>query len=453
MVGRPRDSTTSCATSAPGSACSRSGSATRSAPRSSRRRVAREVVAPAAFDRAAADEPLTAERRERRRAVEPAPRAGVRADRATTRRSRARAAPGRSPAARHAKSLAEVDGRPGRRPRRARRAAGRRRPGRRRPRRSARRAASAARATGAAGEPTIASSRCGARCWSSATSIQPNADGARDERVADEARAPRRRAARARRRPRCARGAGARRRASRCRSASDGRRAPSCARRAARRRRASGRSRRRLVVGEELDREQREAVRLAQPARVAGRDVQLDQAVGDVGVVLEVAGSLRDAVAPRAVQAAVRRRERPEQELARARRPASTPAGLRERGQHQPVPRRDRLVVARAASAAARAASNSRARVASSSSPRSTKRPSSNGCSSSSGAPSPGAQRERQPLDAVGVGVLRRGEAAAVERELAQHVVDRRVGDLRGSALAEARARRAGRRDASSALS
>ena len=38
---------------------------------------------------------------------------------------------------------------------------------------------------------------------------------------------------------------------------------------------------------------------------------------------------------------------------------------------------------------------------------------------------------EGQPLDAVGVGVLRRGEAAAVERELAQHVVERPVGDRR----------------------
>ena len=121
--------------------------------------------------------------------------------------------------------------------------------------------------------------------------------------------------------PDARRGGAARRRASRCRSASGGRRAPSCARRAARRRRASGRSRR-LVVGEQLDRERREPVRLAQPARLAGRDVQLEQAVGDVGVVLEVARALRDAVAPRAVQAAVRRRERAEQELARARRPA-----------------------------------------------------------------------------------------------------------------------------------
>ena len=45
--------------------------------------------------------------------------------------------------------------------------------------------------------------------------------------------------------------------------------------------------------------------------------------------------------------------------------------------------------------------------------------------------------RERQPLDTVGVGVLRRGEAAALERELAQHVVDRQVGDPPVTLVAE----------------
>ena len=43
-------------------------------------------------------------------------------------------------------------------------------------------AASTRRATGAAASPTIASSRCGARCWSSATSIQPNDVGLRGSR-------------------------------------------------------------------------------------------------------------------------------------------------------------------------------------------------------------------------------------------------------------------------------
>ena len=37
---------------------------------------------------------------------------------------------------------------------------------------------------------------------------------------------------------------------------------------------------------------------------------------------------------------------------------------------------------------------------------------------------------ERQPLDPVGVGVLGGGEAALREPQLAEHVVERRVGDL-----------------------
>ncbi len=44
---------------------------------------------------------------------------------------------------------------------------------------------------------------------------------------------------------------------------------------------------------------------------------------------------------------------------------------------------------------------------------------------------------ERQPLDTVGVGVLRRREAAALERELAQHVVDRQVGNPPVALVAE----------------
>ena len=44
---------------------------------------------------------------------------------------------------------------------------------------------------------------------------------------------------------------------------------------------------------------------------------------------------------------------------------------------------------------------------------------------------------EREALDAVRVGVLRRGEPAAVERELAQHVVDGLLGDLAVALLAD----------------
>ena len=107
-----------------------------------------------------------------------------------------------------------------------------------------------------------------------------------------------------------------------------------------------------LVVGEELDREPREAVRLLEPAQLAGRDVQLEQAVRDVRVVVEVARSARAPVAAAAPQAAVLAGERAEQELAEAARrvdpvgPLEPPAGLGERGEREPVPGRDRLVVA-----------------------------------------------------------------------------------------------------------
>ena len=131
-----------------------------------------------------------------------------------------------------------------------------------------------------------------------------------------------------------------------------------------------------LLVGEEVDREPREPVRLLEPAQLAGRGMQLEQPVRDVGVVLEEPGALRDAVAPGAVQPPLRRRERPEQELAERARPRrSTPARPSTRPHSasaasvEPVPGRDRLVVARAASAAARAARRAAAACASSSSP------------------------------------------------------------------------------------
>jgi hypothetical protein len=95
----------------------------------------------------------------------------------------------------------------------------------------------------------------------------------------------------------------------------------------------------------------------------------------------------------------------------------SSRAALGERRQHQPVPRGDRLVVAQRLRPLL-ADREERARSSASSSPRSTKRPCSNGCSSS--APDRALElprpRERQPLDAVGVRVLGRREAAAVER-------------------------------------
>src|SRR4051812_836424 len=183
-----------------------------------------------------------------------------------------------------------------------------------------------------------------------------------------------------------------------------------------------------LFVGEEVDRERREAMRLAQPARIARCDVQLQQAVGDIGVVLEVTRALRDAVAPRAMQAAVGRREWAEQELAETNGGLDT-AGLRERGEHQPIPRRDRLVVAQRFLALlaqveealpcllVELAAQHEAPVL-------------ERLEELLGRALPGRPGERQAFDAVRVGVLRGSEAAALERELAQDVVDRRVGDL-----------------------
>src|SRR2546423_4688882 len=69
------------------------------------------------------------------------------------------------------------------------------------------------------------------------------------------------------------------------------------------------------LVGKELDGEAREPVRLQEPAQLAGRDMQLVEAVGDVGVILQVAGVSRAARPPAAVQPAIVVRERTEQEL------------------------------------------------------------------------------------------------------------------------------------------
>ena len=241
--------------------------------------------------------------------------------------------------------------------------------------------------------------------------------------------------ARARRRRRCARAAAARTRASSCRTASGGRRSPSCARPAL----AVGRREEEaaaFVVAEQLDREQREPARLLEPAQLAGRDVQLVEAVRDVRVVLEEARALGDAVAVRAVEPAVGRRERPEQELAEPprrrrasrrvcrRRPASASAAsarpfqdaiaLSSRSGFGRCSRRSsssRLQLRRQLAAEDEAAVLERleelvghALV---------RRP-----------------RERQPFDAVRVGVLRRREAALGQRELAQHVRHRLLDDL-----------------------
>ena len=87
--------------------------------------------------------------------------------------------------------------------------------------------------------------------------------------------ARRRRAAPARRRRRSAPAAAARTRASSCPTGPGCRRGPSCARRAARASWAVMKKPPRSSSREELDREPREPVRLLEPAQLAGRDVQL----------------------------------------------------------------------------------------------------------------------------------------------------------------------------------
>src|SRR6476646_9747798 len=69
-----------------------------------------------------------------------------------------------------------------------------------------------------------------------------------------------------------------------------------------------------LVVPEEVDRESREAVRLEEPAELAGGDVELEQAVRGVGVVLEIACPFRLA-RPEGAVLAVTVRERSEDEF------------------------------------------------------------------------------------------------------------------------------------------
>ena len=262
--------------------------------------------------------------------------------------------------------------------------------------------ASAARASSSSGDAKIASSRGGEKWRSSAQSVQPNADGARLQPVHDQAEdadgAPLELVV-----------------------AVDPREPEQHVRehRVARRRRVVVEVllardellavRRReeeaaaLVVAEELDREEREPARLLEPARLAGRDVQLVEPVRDVGVVVEEAGVLGDAVAVRAVEAALGRRERAEQELAEASRRVEpvvaleARAGLGERGEREAVPGGDRLVVAQRLRPLLAPLEQLGASARGGSSPRRMKRPCSNGSRSSSGTPSSGVQVNVSP--------------------------------------------------------
>src|SRR6186997_1496490 len=107
-----------------------------------------------------------------------------------------------------------------------------------------------------------------------------------------------------------------------------------------------------FLVGEELDGEQDEPPCFEEPVELPGGDVELEEAVCDVRVVVEEPEAARPAVSDRAVQSSVVRRQRAEQERPEPPR-GIEPIGsleavprLGERGEREPVPRRERLVVA-----------------------------------------------------------------------------------------------------------
>ena len=195
------------------------------------------------------------------------------------------------------------------------RAAGRPRTGRRRRRCPGRTAPSAARATSERTSPTIASSRGGARWRSSAQSAQENARGTRSIAGASRRRTPSPRSISASSpqiRPRRTRTRRHHRVPGRDRIVVEVLR-PRGERLAVVRREEEAAA---LVVGEELDRDVGDPARLEQPADVAGRDVELEQPVGDVRVVVEEAAAADAAVADAPQHAAVLAAQRPEQEVA-----------------------------------------------------------------------------------------------------------------------------------------
>ncbi len=196
-----------------------------------------------------------------------------------------------------------------------------------------------------------------------------------------------------------------------------------------------------LLVGEELDREQGEPPGLVQPAEVAGRDVELDQAVRDVGVVVEEArrrsscrrGSCGASRPPSRESVAEQERRhldrrRPRSRRARAGAPASARAAsaspfqeattLSSRnGCSRPARERERAQ-ARLLVDRARARCSGRARTSKS---RSWERP--------TAVASSGVQVNVRPSTPVGVSVLGRRDAAALDAHLAQEVVERQLDD------------------------
>ena len=102
-----------------------------------------------------------------------------------------------------------------------------------------------------------------------------------------------------------------------------------------------------VVVREQLDGEQRQAPRLLEPAQLAGRDVQLVEAVRDVGVVVEERRIFGFALAKRPPER-IRGEQLTELEGRGQEVRALEPAGaLRQRRERKAVPRRDHLVVER----------------------------------------------------------------------------------------------------------
>src|SRR6266540_5540680 len=190
-----------------------------------------------------------------------------------------------------------------------------------------------------------------------------------------------------------------------------------------------------LLVAEQRDRKDRKPARLLEPPQLSCRNVQLVEAVGHVCVILEHTCVLRLARAPAAEKPPFRGRERAEEELRESTSSfeivgsIAASARLRKRGQRKPVPRCDRLVVAErlrpqltlveepCTGLGIELSTNDEATVLErlQELPRNVVG---------------FGPRVRQPLDAVGVGVLRRGEAAFGQPQLAQHVVESLFGDL-----------------------
>ena len=303
-------------------------------------------------------------------------------------------------------------------------------------------------------------SRAAARASrSSAQSAQPNAPGRATEHRRHEPQHARPPGARARRRPRSGRGA-----ASTCASIElpDGiglssrpfvratsssppvgaRKKPPC----------SGSSK-----SSTASRASRRAS--SQPAHLAGRDVELEQPVRDVRVVVEEALAAHLSLAPRAREAAVLARERPEQELPDAARRLEPVGPLEPARRLRRAPRARgrstrRAPCRRGPAGAGAHAPRAAARAApATSSPRMIERPCSNGWSSSGRHALLLRPREGQPLDAVRVGVLRRRETTVRQAQLAHarsRASPRRPSRYRGSPVTTQACRYA---EASSALS